>query len=233
MHGRRRARGGSRHIKRRNKRPNNNRNQHNKRNGDTMILRSPQETDRVVVTLRWPVSSLLTNSGNATIARRWCTNGLYDIDPTFGSTSLPGFAEWIAFYKWNLVTIYSYEVTFVNNEAFPVVVYIMNSTSDPGTTGTNYYEYSTAKFGKQRMLSAKGGSDRVSIKGRVPISALVGIDITKDNSFRGTSTSNPTSLVYFGIGYNALGNDFTAAGVTFQLLISVRAAFFLRNPLTT
>jgi hypothetical protein len=218
----------SRQTRKPNKRRRNNRNDRG-----TVHIRSPQISDRVAVTLKWPVASILTSSGNSTIARRWTPNALYDIDPTFGSTSLPGFAEWINFYQWNVVPSYSYKCTFVNNEAFPVVIYIMNATADPGTTGTNYYEYSTAKYGKQITLSSKGGMDRKVVTGRVSVSALTGQNVFLDNSFRGTSTSNPSTLVYFGIGYNTLTNDFTTAGVTFQLELSVTAHFFIRKLLTT
>jgi hypothetical protein len=217
---------------RRNKKKNPNRRRKNNNRG-TVIMRNPQQADRVVVTLRWPVASVLTSSGNSVVARRWTPNALYDIDPTFGSTSLPGYSEWVAFYNWNLVPSYSYNITLVNNEAFPVVIYIVNGTVDPGTTGTNFYEYSTAKYGKQKILSAKGGNDRCTIKGRVSVSKLVGLNIFQDNSFRGSSTSNPTTLVYFGIGYNSLANDFTSAGVSFQLELNVRASFFSRKLITT
>jgi hypothetical protein len=191
------------------------------------------QADRMRVLLSYPLMATLTNSGNSYVARRFTPNGLYDIDPTFGTTAMPGFAEYSNLYGFYVVVRYRYKICISNAEAFPVVVYVTNSTVDPTTSGTNMLSYSTQKYGSRCILSAKGGNDRHVFSGKIEVSALVGEDITKDSAYRTPVTSNPSDLVYLGLGLNGGSNDFTSAGCIFDLRIVCEGHFFDRKLLTS
>jgi hypothetical protein len=190
------------------------------------------QPDRLRVELAYPLMTTLTNNGNSFAARRWTPNGPYDIDPTLGSTSLPGYNEWLAFYTYVVVLRYYYELRISNQESFPVAVYIVNTNTDPGTAGTSYLDYSTQKYGRRYFLSAKGGGDKCVVRGGVEVSQLVGQDITKDVNYRSTVGNNPNVPIYLGLGINAGSSDFTANGVVFDLMLRVQCHFFDRKILT-
>lgn len=191
------------------------------------------QADRMRVLLSYPLMSTLTNVSNSFVARRWTPNGLYDIDPTLGSTSMPGFTEYSSLYGFYVVLRYRYKIRISNAEAFPVVVYVTNSTVDPTTSGTYMLDYSTQKYGSRCILSAKGGNDSKMFSGLIEISRLVGEDISKDSAYRTPVTSNPSDIVYLGLGLNAGSNDFTSAGCIFDLRIISEGHFFDRKLLTS
>jgi hypothetical protein len=191
------------------------------------------QADRMRVQLSYPLMATLTNVSNSFVARRFTANGLYDIDPTFGTTAMPGFAEYSALYGFYVVLRYRYKIRISNAEAFPVVVYVTNSCVDPTTAGTYMLDYSTQKYGSRCILSAKGGNDSKTFSGSIEISRLVGEDITKDSAYRTPVTSNPSDLVYLGLGINAGSNDFTSAGCIFDLRIVCDSHFFDRKLLTS
>jgi hypothetical protein len=198
-------------------------------------MRTPNrvQADRVQVVLTYPKYATLTSSGNALAAVRFTPNNAYDMDPTLGNTAMSGFAEYAAFYNYVIVLRYSYVVRVVNAEAFPIIVYVSNSNTDPGTSGTNNVFYSTQKYGARKILSASGGQDRATFAGQVEISQLVGEDITKNRDYKGTTTGGPSSLIYLGLGINAGTSDFTAKGILYDLELRAQCHFFGRKVLSS
>jgi hypothetical protein len=111
-----------------------------------------------------------------------------------------------------------------------LTLYSVVSNTDPGTAGTNYYDYAQAAFGKTYGLSSfYAGTAQKTIKHSVDISKLVGMSIAQADSFRSVTTSIPTDLVYWGFGiYSNDGNVFTR-GVDFEGFIELHIKFYARQ----
>jgi len=190
--------------------------------------------DEMDVVLAYPGNGIIFAAAQ-TSAKRWTPNAPYDVDPTLGSTSTPGFSEWAGFYSYVRCEKYEIEATVVNLDTSALDVYFVHSNTDPGTVGTNYQQYATAAFGKTIGLSPKGGMDRATYRQKVNVGALVGgVDVSTDDSFRALTSTTPADLVYFGIGAQTMtgGNMVTGLGYTFN--IRMWCKFYGRkNNLTT
>jgi len=190
--------------------------------------------DEMDVCLEYPQIGVIFAAAQ-TSAKRWTPNAPYDVDPTLGSTSTPGFSEWAAFYSYVRVEKYSVDVTVVNIDTSPLDVYFIHSNTDPGTVGTNYQQYATAAFGTQKGISPKGGMDRIQYRRTVSVSSLVGaVDVSTDDSFRSLTSATPTDLVYFGIGAQTMAGGNMVSGINFSMQIKMWCKFYGRkNNLTT
>jgi len=164
------------------------------------------------------------------IAKRWQPNAAYDIDPVLGSTATPGYAEYAALYTYYRVTSFKVHVKFSNLDNLSVALYSVVSNTDPGTAGTNYYDYAQSAFGRTYELAPfYSGTGSITHRQHVNISRLVGMPIKQADSFRAVTTSTPTDLVFWGFGIysNALTNF--ANGVGYDGYIEVRIKFYARQ----
>jgi len=191
--------------------------------------------DQTIVTLRYPVIVNIYTASAVTSAKRWQPNAAYDVDPTLGSTSTPGFTEWSAFYTYYRVRKYRVEVECVNMDPLSMGVFFCHLNTDPGTGGANYYSYASQAFGTQKMLSPKGGLDRVTYVQTVPVAQLVGaVDVSTDDSLRASVTTVPADLVFFGIGIRTTTGGNLTVGVDVIGYIDMEVQFYGRkNTLTT
>lgn len=185
--------------------------------------------DKTVADLVWTERGVL--NGAPSVAKRWHTNGAYDVDPALGGGSINGFNTWSAFYSFNRVLSYHVSLTLANQEATPVAVYFVHMNTDPGTTPTTYPIWATQAFGHSTLLSGQsGGKDRMVYTKNHGIRQIVGdrMPITSDR-YVGSSSANPTDLTYFGVSV-ADGNGFEmTAGVVYHIRLTLRVAFFDRK----
>jgi len=157
-----------------------------------------------LITLKYIANQTVNQAGFTFASYSYNANGAYDVDPALGSTAMPGFNEWSRLFVTNRVQTTKVKAFLVNNENFPI---ILNSTwlSNNSFSGANTFppsEYGN-RFSKTRMLSAKGGMDKVQISEKMAMDQLFGDqsywgDVVQ---FEGTAASNPSTLfqVVFGI----------------------------------
>jgi hypothetical protein len=183
--------------------------------------------DKMVVDLQWRSDSILV--GGTPTARRWYTNGAFDVDPTLGNKSINGFNTWSTIYAFNRVLSYAIDMTLVNVEATPVWLDFVHLNTDPGTGGTSYPMWATQSYGHSRSLGASGGIGTTRYTAKHSIRQIVGdrMPITSDR-YVGSSSANPTDLTYFGVcvrdPITSLSN-----GVAYMLLMTLRIEFFDRQ----
>jgi len=134
---------------------------------------------------------LLVGNGLGGIAKQFNPNCPYDVDPSLGSTSTPGFVEMASLFGFVRVLRYRYKVQFLNKEAINVTCIVVNSNSNPGTgnllslVGNEYVK--TSSIGP--MLSGKG---TCVLKGTVDVSQLVGsLSVETDDSYASTTAAVP------------------------------------------
>jgi len=171
---------------------------------------TPPEID---IKLNYSFNKLLTAAGSAVVAVRFNPNAAYDVDPTLGSTSTPGFAEWAAIYNFYRVVAFSYDAEFVNNEAFPVICWSFASNTDPTTAATSII--TSNPLTKTGILSSKTGNDRHKVRGRHMISGIVGTDAVEyEDNYRALTNAVPADLVWLAFGlHSATGANLTLGAV--------------------
>lgn len=187
--------------------------------------------DKMVVHLRYPVLKLINSLASAGSAVRFITNGVYDVDPTLGSTSTPYFSEWSAMYSYYRVLSYSLQIHVSNNESQPVELYVVHSNTDPGTTGINFLQYSNASYNKITALAANTAQHAKTVTSSLSPMRIVGDRAVRtEQNFWGSSTSNPVDLTYIGIGANINSGNLTN-GVYIAGYLQFTVEFFDRKNL--
>jgi hypothetical protein len=181
--------------------------------------------DGFITTLSYPITRGIVNAASPTQAARWRTNGIYDLDPLLLTTAVPGFVEFMAFYSYYRVLTVTARALVSNLEPNPVSVYFVTANTDPGTSGASYNDYASNRFGRTKLLGSVSGASNASCTMRHNVTDIVGDDSPlTDLTFRGTSSTNPTDLVYFGVGaLNPVGN--LTNGILLNLTIDMRVLF--------
>jgi hypothetical protein len=134
-------------------------------------------------------------------------NSAYQPEVGGSTASTPGYNTWSAFYRHYRVFAFRYRIEIVNKEAFPIYCYVGSSTVDPGTSVVS----SSLPRSQSKLLSPKGGLDRISFRGFATQAYIVGSnECDTDDTHAAIVTANPTDLVYFWIGVqNASGTNMT------------------------
>jgi len=192
-------------------------------------IRPIESADSLTVKLRYPIRGTLAGAVTA-VSKRWQPNAAYDVDPVLGSTSTPGFAEYAALYTYYRVQSFKVHVKFSNLDNLSVALYSVVSNTDPGTGGTNYYDYAQSAFGRTYELAPfYSGTGSVTHRQSVNISKLIGMPVTQADSFRAVTTGNPSDLVFWGFGiYSNAGSNF-ANGVGYDGYIEMNVRFYSRQ----
>lgn len=187
----------------------------------------------IKVKLRWPLIAPGVGSGAAVAAKRYTPNNAYDVDPSLGSTSTPGFSEWAAFYTYYRVMSYRVDVTAENLDTIAANWYIYHTNTDPGTTGTSSPSYAQTFLGATRALGFSTGEGKARYTKSVSVSKILGMPIGTADSFRSLVSAGPADLVYFGFGvYSDSGANFTS-GITITGWIEMDVRFYGSKDLLT
>jgi hypothetical protein len=206
-----------------------------KRNKSFAIARNPgvMVSDKVVVKLRYPVYKVVNSLASPSVAVRWYTDGLYDVDPTLGSTNIPGFAEWSAMYSYNRVRGYRVHFMVANLEAFPLSIYLTHTNTDPGTTGLNSAAQAQNRYGQTYLMASSNAQPAKKLAKTLSISQVLGDRLARtDQNFVGTATANPVDLTYVGVGASSPTAANLTNGFVIDGYIEFLAEFFDAKILT-
>jgi len=188
--------------------------------------------NRIVSRLKYICNRILSNTGLNTCSIQFRSNGLYDVDPAVASSSVPGFAEWLTLYQRYRVLKCHTKCTFVNREAFPVIINLGFDTQ-PYTANTKVLAYYEGSNQKTQILGTNAASFGTTIEmSRGP--EIVGDNMAlNDFGYTGTVASNPSSLWYHSISADAsyLGTVFTTLGVAVRWETEFETEFFERKSL--
>jgi len=201
------------------------------------LIVSPSQIvpSEVFTHLTYPWAGSIKSAGLQYLSQRWKTNDAYDVDPIFGSTATPGFGEWARFFNYYRVISYSVVLQVSNNENFPLGLYILNSTDDPGATGVNWYSKATGALGRTIQLPPKGtsGAFRV-IRTSHTITEVVGSSAPETaDTFRALTTGTPDDQTWYGVGIDSHNPANTLSnGIFYNLSMRLHVKFYGRKDLT-
>jgi hypothetical protein len=192
--------------------------------------------DELITNLSWVDTNhyVVNNAGfiNATV--RFRPTAVYDIDPTLGTTAVPGFTELAGLYGRYRTIASRIRVEFVNLEDFPVRVFVWPTNFDLGANYAYIAAAMTMPFAKHQMISAKGGVDRVTLTSKNLLSGeIVGSDeVYTDDSYSATISTVPTNNWYWNVGAWSANNNF-ANGVQVLTFIELTVQFIERLQVNT
>lgn len=192
--------------------------------GSYLDLIEPPERD---VMLCYPFA--FTLGGAATISRRFNPNAAFDVDPTLGSTSTPGFAEMAQLYAFYRVVKTMYIAEISNTDALPVYAYAYLSNTDPGTAMP--YTVIGNPLAKGMLLSAGGGGkDTCVLKDSQTIATILGSnEVETDPLYRALVTTVPADVAWLCIGVHTPGGvAIVANAVNVVIRIFMLTRFFDR-----
>jgi hypothetical protein len=183
--------------------------------------------DKMIVDLRWRQD--FTLSGSASVAKRFHTNCLWDVDPALGGFAVNGFNTWSVFYSYNRVTKYWVDLNLATLELVPLTLDFVHLNVDPGTSPVSYPQYALQAYGHTDQLTSLTGVGKLKYTAEHTIREIVGDRLPATSErYVGSSTANPTDATYFGI----CATDNIRAmpdGVQCVLIMTFRCEFFDRK----
>jgi len=182
--------------------------------------------------LEFTYASTLNNTVGAAVSRRFTPNAAYDVDPTLGSTSTPGFSELATLFNYYRVVGYSYSIEMVNKETFPVLFVVTNTNLDPGTSGLGSY-MGNALTQSTLVSGSAGGPCRYEFAGTLSVVEVVGSKAVElDDNYASLTSSLPTNKIWSAIGVDGLGSTLTN-GCGFLVRYVMHVRFFERKLLSS
>jgi hypothetical protein len=173
------------------------------------------------------ISTAVISAAAPQVIKRWNPNSAYTPETGGGSGSTPGYADWAALYGYYRVVAYNYKITIMNNEAFPVIVYVVNSNNDPTTS--NNSTLASNPLSQTFALSAKGGQDRCEFTKHLRISEVVGSDAVEfDDIYASLINTSPADITWMGIGVQSIGGSNVTNGISVRLELVQYTRFYDR-----
>lgn len=168
--------------------------------GDYRIIRGPV-LDQVVVELPWVDQTLQRgNVGNTICSWRYRMNSAYDPDPLVFTGAVSGIDSWSVQYKTYRVLAFKYDITIMNEEAFPLIVTCCPTQTDIGVNSIQAPNFGEVKYGQLKPLSAKGGLDQARMRGQINMAAFFGTNYLWASDFNADINGNPLHPIYFNVG---------------------------------
>jgi len=183
--------------------------------GSTVSLRSPI----LAAELRVPMvleGDFTVPGGSSTGSVRFNPNALYQ-PVTGGSTAaINGYAPYALQYGFYRVMSYSYVVRFVNNEAFPVAVFVTNSDNDYGTAPS--ITAAANPLSQRRTLGPLTGQCMAVIRQRVHVSEVAGTKaVAYADSYRSLNNTTPADLMWLGVSAASMTGTALSVSVRFEM----------------
>lgn len=187
---------------------------------------------RVRVWLRYSKVVTMSNATNYTTNVIFIPTAVYDVDPTIGSTTTPGFVEWGTLYRTYRLTRSRCEVQFVNNEQFGGIVFLC-AQNDPPTANQALAITNTAlaqPTTESTPISAANGNSSKSISKELTSASFTGAADVNVPDFYAAPTggsSLPSNNWYWNVGFTT-GQLMTApptGGIYTRVIIDMEVEF--------
>lgn len=205
--------------------------------GQGMVMYSSPRTvmpAQYVTNLVYLVDVINTNVGGVQASVQYRSEA-YDVDPSVGSTAMPGFTELAAIYQRYRTLRMSYKFTCCNQEAYSVAV-VHGFSAKAIASGSLNLQYGGNPLMHVGMLGASTGQGRGIYRQSSSVMNIVG---TKqplfDDLYTGSTTSATlatagTVYCYFGI---IAPVALTALGVNVVAEITLQLQFYRPNFILT
>lgn len=151
------------------------------------------------------------------------------MDPLVASTAMPGFAEWSQFYMRYVVRSSKLSVAFMNNEAFPAMVFVVptNVSYTANTTLANVRLLLAQPYSRSSKVGSLTGNGVTTVTHSMRTDHFSGFpDVRLDDTYGALTTgTSPTNNWYWNIGYIS-GLAGTVAGMLLHVEFEVEIEFY-------
>jgi len=164
-------------------------------NSSTNLLFNPGRyfmPTRLNTNLTFNKFSGIVNVGLAYANERFEVTNAFDIDPTIGSTAMPGFTELAGIYRLYRVNGARYRVSFSNSEAFNVVAYVKAVNFDPGSNTSGFQAYLSSNDVQLASLGPLTGMNSITLEDTVTVGDFGGVVYTGQSDFYSGATNGST-----------------------------------------
>jgi hypothetical protein len=186
---------------------------------------------RIRTTLRYSNGGTLNNAGALFVNVRQAPTNAYDIDPTLGSTTMPGFAELAAIYRNYRVVRFKLSCSFANKETFPVTIWMCPVNFDPGQNTVNFANYLSNRRCKKSVIGPlTGNSARVLNSGWIGLTDFGGVGVLPINDYYSSNVaSSPANNIWIATG--VFSGTVLASGVWTYQTLDIEIEFYeLQSP---
>lgn len=189
--------------------------------------------DRLRTTLRWWISPVVnlsvTNYGQV----RYQPTGVFDIDPTVGGASAPGFNELANIYSSYRVTASHCKAEMVSpGISTPVRLILCPTNLDPGATptGTQIIDLVDQPYAVSKLAALRGGPI-TSVQQGMTTEKIFGSPMTKyDDNFAALVNAIPVNNWYWVVAYYAPTTiPLTEGGIILNVFIEIEIDFYDRR----
>jgi len=180
-------------------------------------------------TLRYQKTINFNNTGVNHANIRFAPSYLYDVDPVLGSTSMAGFAELTAIYRYYRFRSCRWRITAASDDTAPSVLCVCPVNFDPGVNTANFQNYLAARRAKITTLTSQMVR---SLRGSMSVADIGGVlEVLLPDAYSGTSTTSPANNIWLFIGTSCPGT--MTNGITISIVMDITADYFeLAQPAT-
>jgi hypothetical protein len=188
------------------------------------------------VRLVFPTAINITEAGAGVGSFRYFRlNSAYDVDTAVGSTVMPGFTEWSAFYSnyrvLSTAVDFTATVSGVSAGAMATICMVPNSSQPTLPSNPTVWSVQPQSVHQDILNYSSGGSNRVRFTRRYSLASLFRVTQTQfqaDFDYSATTSANPARQAY--LAFTVLGaNSSTPATMYMQIYVSMMVEFF--NPI--
>lgn len=183
---------------------------------------------RLRTNLRFSKDVTVSNVGAFSANLYFTPTFAYDVDPLIGSTAMPGFNEWTTLYTRYVVLSSHIKVDFMNNEAFPAMVFITptNLVVAANTTLANVRQLMAQPVSRQSKVGPLTGNGITTIQHSFTTDMFGGTpDVRLDEQYGGTGTASPVNNWNWNIGIVS-GLAGTVAGQLIHVIMDICIEFY-------
>jgi hypothetical protein len=180
------------------------------------------------------IAQLTVPTGAIATSLRFQPSAAYDVDPSLGSTAVPGFVEFAAFYDNYRVTVSDINVETLsldNRTTLSCVLLPLNVDPGSSPTGVVIQSWVGNAYAKYKMCAATGGPPTSISHGMTTEKIFGSKMIYFDDNFQSLTTTVPNNNWYWAIGFIipiSLGSAYT---FTTKVNINIGVEFFSRKRL--
>jgi len=169
----------------------------------------------------------ITQAANTYASIRFAPTNAYDVDPVVGSTSMPGFNEYAALYRFYRVCSSDIHVEFGNKEAFPVSVGICPTNYDVGPNYSGVTTLFAQPECRNVMLGPLTGNSSKSVRASQTTAAFAGArDLGVVDTYTAQVIGGPSNNWYWNLLIQSV-STFTS-GVDVAITMTVTLDFLER-----
>jgi hypothetical protein len=187
---------------------------------------------RMRTSLTFTKASIISNVGATFGNVVFNPTGVYDVDPLFGSTSTPGFAELAAIYRVYRVNSSRIKIGISNEQSTGITAYVVPVNFNPGANNGSPYTYLSDRLAKVKAIGGSSGNNTVQFSHRASTQQFAGVRYTGQiDEYTAAVTTTPVNNWYWMVGFVTNNASLTAAGVSYFVHIDMDVEFFeLNNP---